>query len=90
MAIGDASMAQQPIATDPVFIAGQVHALVTFAQVLASLHPDRDALLVHFSAAEQIGLAKVENQLASPFLVKGYQDAIDHIRRAIERPTENY
>jgi hypothetical protein len=82
--MGDSAMAIN--ATDPLFLAGQVHALVTFAQVLATIYPDRDRLLVDFQAAEQVGLANMETRLAGENLVRGYQHAIGMIRRAIEAP----
>jgi hypothetical protein len=81
-------MAQSINAADPLFIAGEVHALVTFVQVLATIYPDRPRLLSDFQAAEQAGLANLETKLAGENLVLGYQQAIGMIRRAIDTPRE--
>jgi len=83
-------MAQPINAADPVFIAGEVHALITFAQVLATIYPDRERLVSDFQAAAQVGLAKTENQLAGENLVLGYQHVIESIRRALETPQGNH
>ena len=82
-------MAQPINAADPLFIAGEVHALITFAQVLATIYPDRSRLLFEFQAAAQVGLAKTENLLAGENLVLGYQHIIELIRGVLETPQDN-
>ncbi len=76
-------MAKPVNATDPLFIAGEVHALITFAQVLAMICPDQERLLSDFQAAEQASLANLETKLAGENLVRGYQHAMEMIRRAL-------
>lgn len=74
---------------DALYLAGEVHALLTFAQVLATIHPDRDRLRAEFQVAEQVGLARVETQLVGEKLVQGYQFAVAQIQRALEDRPEN-
>lgn len=80
-------MANAPKIPNPSFLAGEVHALLTFAQVLAETHPQRESLRSEFQAASQAGLAKVENQPAADALVLGYQFAIAQIAQALGIPT---
>jgi len=68
-------------------LSGEIHALLTFAQVLALTHPDPHRVLADFQVAEQVGLANVENQLAGDKLVIGYQFAAEQIRKALEAAT---
>jgi hypothetical protein len=70
------------------FLAGEVHALLTFAQVLAATHHDRVRLSARFQSAEQAGLARVEGLLADDSLVSGYQFVVGQIRKALELATE--
>ena len=81
-------MAEPFNAANSVFLAGQIHALLTFAQVLAMNHPNPRQLLSEFEAAEQVGLANTENQLANERLVEGYQFAVGQIRKALAIATE--
>ena len=81
-------MADPRESANSLYLAGEVHALVTFAQVLAMTHPDPRRLARHFQGAEQAGLASAETMLAGDALVNGYQFAADQIRRAIEAAQE--
>lgn len=71
-------------AIDPFFLAGEVHALVAFAQVIAATHPNPRLALEHFLAAEQAALAKIETILADDALVAGFQFAMQKIRAELE------
>ena len=82
-------MAKPRKTADTLFLAGEVHALITFAQVLAKMHPQPHRLLAEFQAAEQVGRANVDNHFAGEKLALGYWAAIERIRRALEAATES-
>lgn len=55
------------------FLAGEIHALLTFALAAANAHPDRDLLASHFHRASQTGLAKTEALPVSDDVIAGFQ-----------------
>jgi hypothetical protein len=81
-------MAKDQRIPNPNFLAGQIHALVTFSQALATTHHNPKQLLLDFEDAEQVGLAKIESTLVSDSVVRGYQQVMDHLRAAIGHPKE--
>lgn len=70
-----------------LFLTGEVHALLMFAQALAKSFPE---LRSEFEIASQFGLASLE-QLpeAGDVVIEGYQSAVGAIRRAGEAAAEN-
>ena len=65
------------------FVAGQVHALVSFALALARTHPDRELLLRAFEKSSQEGLAKAEIALTSEQVIVGFQDTAAKILQVL-------
>ena len=70
-----------------LFLTGQVHALMIFAQVVARSFPE---LLGEFEGVSQHGLASLE-QLpnAGDVVIDGYQFAVGAIRKAASAAGEN-
>jgi hypothetical protein len=42
------------------FLAGEIHALLSFAAAISKTHPNPALIRVHCQAAFQVGLAKIE------------------------------
>jgi len=78
-------MAERADAFDSMFLAGEVHALITFAQVLALTSQHAAGILSHFEGAEQVALATIEMQPTNDKLVEGFQFAAGQIRKALQR-----
>ncbi len=74
-------------AVNSLFLSGEIHALLTFAQVIATTCPNRQQVLSDFGAAEQVGLANLEMQPTTEKLIDGYLYAMGQIRRALETAT---
>jgi hypothetical protein len=71
-------------ASNPSFLAGEVHALIVFAQVLVSIPALRDGLREQFDSAEQIGLDKLKEGADNESLESGFLFAVHQIRRSLE------
>lgn len=69
-------------------LAGQIHALVTLCQVLVATHPDLNRLRAHLDVAEQAGLANIERLPVDDRIIRGYQQTMGQIRKALEDPPE--
>jgi hypothetical protein len=71
-----------------LFLTGEVHALLMFAQALARSHPNRPGLRAHFEQASQVGLASLEQlPAAGDVTIDGYQFAVGAIRQILEGPS---
>jgi hypothetical protein len=55
------------------FLAGEIHALLSFVLAVAGTHPNRTLLKQHFEASSQVALAKIEMSEASDKTVSGFQ-----------------
>lgn len=71
------------------FLAGEIHALVTFSQVMASMFRTNERFRVEFEAAEQVGLANVEKMRVPDSTVEGYQFVMARLRGILDRPLES-
>ena len=68
-----------------MYVAGEVAALVTFAQVVALTHPQLTALSFLFEQACQTSVAALENSARSDATIEGYQFVVGQVRAALER-----
>lgn len=66
------------------FLAGQVHALVSFALAAATTHREPLLLRAEYEKSSQTGLAKMEMSPASDRAVAGFQDVTRRILSILE------
>lgn len=73
-----------------LYLMGEVHALLMFAQAVGNTHPAREQLAAEFATLSQLGLAHLE-QLpnAGDVVIDGYQFATGAIRRIVEGTPES-
>ena len=68
-----------------LYLTGEVHALLIFAQALAKCHPDQNQLGTELNIGSQFGLAYLEQlPAAGDVVIDGYQFAIGAIRQILE------
>ncbi len=73
---------------DVARLAGEVHALVTFAQSLACAVTVNQSVEAHFRVAEQVGLAKIEGLPITDRTIEGYQSVVKAILGAFAKPVK--
>ena len=61
------------------FLAGQVHALVTFAGAVIKTHPNAQALRVEIDRLHQVALALTESRLVSDEYIDGMRETRDSL-----------
>jgi len=66
------------------FLAGQVHALMGFAQAVISTHHAPERLARHLDSIGQMALARAEGTLVSDDYVDGVQDVQNRLKRGVE------
>ena len=71
---------------DIAYLAGEVHALVTFAQALSCALTVGQGVRTHFQVAEQVGLGNIEGLPVSERAIEGYQFAVKQILHALANP----
>ena len=66
------------------FLAGEMHALVSFALALAECHPDKELLKHEFAACSQSSLASLENSLTSDKALDGFHGVVAKIQTMLD------
>jgi hypothetical protein len=70
------------------YLAGEVHALITFAQAAACALTVGQSLRLHFQVAKEAGLGNIAGLPVDDEVIDGYEFAADQISAALANPVK--